>query len=346
MIIAIIAGGSGTRLWPLSTPDYPKHLLKVNGDERSLLQHTYDRARKLTDKIYVVSDDSHIDHVRKQLPELSEDSFIVEPARRGTANCIVAALVHIAARHDHDEPIASIHADHYIRDTSGFMHSFNVATTISETNKRIVLVGVEPDYPADCFGYIEKGEMFDERMFVYNVSSFKEKPAFDVAKKYLDSGNYLWNCGYFVGSINTFRQKMETYAPQLLNNYENLSVASPEEYADTYLGFEPEAIDYALIEKVEDLLVVPAAFDWMDLGSYSDMHKAVGGDEQGNHSYGSVELEDVQNSFVLNQEDKPIAVIGLDNVAVVNTPHGLLVVRKDLGQKVGEVSKRLNSSNN
>lgn len=342
MIIAIIAGGSGTRLWPLSTPDYPKHLLKVNNDDRSLLQHTYDRARELTDKIYIVSDSSHIDHVRGQLPELPKDAFIVEPARRGTANCIIAALAYIAGRHDHDEPIASIHADHYIRDTNGFMHSFKVATETSAANQRIVLVGVEPDYPADCFGYIEKGDLFDERLFVYNVRSFKEKPAFDVAKDYLDSGNYLWNCGYFVGSINTFRHKMEAYAPNLLTNYGQLTAASLKDYEATYLSFEAEAIDYALIEKVEDLLVVPAAFDWMDLGSYSDLHKAVGGDEQGNHSHGAVELEDVQNSMILNHEDKPVAIIGLDNVAVINTPHGLLVVRKDLGQKVGDVSKRLN----
>ncbi len=343
MIIAIIAGGSGTRLWPLSTPDYPKHLLKINGDERSLLQHTCDRARALTsdDKVYVVSEASHIEHVRQQLPELPAEAFIVEPARRGTANCIVAALAYIAARHDHQEPIAAIHADHYIRDTTGFVHSFKVATEISVKSKRMVLVGVEPDYPADCFGYIEKGELFDEAAFVYNVSMFKEKPAADIAKRYLDSGNYLWNCGYFVGSIDVFQQKMRSYAPQLLANYQKLVEAAPADYEATYLGLEADAIDYALIEKVEDLLVVPANFDWMDLGSYGDLHKAVGGDADGNHAYGAVELEEVQNTFVHNSESKPVAVIGVDNVAVINTPDGLLVVRKDLGQKVGDIAKRL-----
>jgi mannose-1-phosphate guanylyltransferase len=343
MIVTIIAGGSGTRLWPLSTPDYPKHLLKINGDDRSLLQHTYDRARGLTDneKIYVVSDHSHIDHVRQQLPELNDDSFVVEPARRGTANCIVAALVHISKKHDHDEPIASIHADHYIRDTAGFNHSFKIATAVSKDYGRIVLVGVEPDQPAIGFGYIEKGSIVEEKSFAYSVKSFKEKPEFPVAQKYVASGNYLWNCGYFVGSINTFRQKMESYAPDLLASYDVLAASDPSDYEKTYLSLESNAIDYALIEKVQDLVVVPASFDWMDLGSFGDMHKAIGGDQSGNHTKGNVEIEAVTNSYIHNDEDKPVAVIGLDNVAVINTAKGLLVVREDLAQKVGEVSKRI-----
>jgi len=341
MIVVIIAGGSGTRLWPLSTPDYPKHLLKINGDDRSLLQHTYDRARGLTDKVYVVSDNSHIEHVREQLPELGAEAFIVEPARRGTANCIVTALVQISKKHDNDEPIASIHADHYIRDVDGFNHSFKIATTVSQEQKRIVLVGVEPDYPATGFGYIEKDGLVDEKSFVYGVKSFKEKPDFETAKRYVGSGNYLWNCGYFVGSVDTFKQKMQANAPELFANYEKLAVATPENYEETYLSLESQAIDYALIEKVPDLLVVPASFDWMDLGSFGDLHKAVGGDPQGNHTSGNIEMEMVNNSYVQNQEDKPVAVIGLDNVAVVNTPHGLLIARKDLAQKVGEVSKRI-----
>jgi mannose-1-phosphate guanylyltransferase/mannose-6-phosphate isomerase len=344
MIVVIIAGGSGTRLWPLSTPDYPKHLLTIDGDDRSLLQQTYDRAKNLTDKIYIVSDSSHIEHVKKQLSELPEDAFIVEPARRGTANCIVAALVYISERHDNDEVIASIHADHYIRDVKGFTHSFKVANEASDANKRIVLVGVEPDYPATGFGYIEKGSLFDENLFVHNVKSFKEKPDFERAKQYMESGNYLWNCGYFVGSINTFKEKMRTFAPDLYESFDSLVNSSPENYQEAYLSLESNAIDYALIEKVEDLLVVPASFDWMDLGSYGGLHKAVSSDKHGNHIYGNVEAEDAQNSFIQNMEDKPVIVIGMDNVAIVNTPHGILVTRKDTAQKVGEVSKRLNKS--
>lgn len=342
MVIIIIAGGSGTRLWPLSTPDYPKHLLTINNDDRSLLQHTYDRARKMTEAIYVVSDESHIEHVKHQLPELPVEGFIIEPARRGTANCLMAAMAYVGQRHGPEEVIVSLHADHYVRDTEGFVHSFKIATEVSRHNNRIVLVGAEPAYPATGFGYIQKGGLFDENSYVYDVASFKEKPDFESAKDYFDSGNYLWNCGYFVGSINTFKEKMRAYAPTLLSIFERLqSMSSLEEYKDYYLGLDNDAIDYALIEKVKDLLVVPATFDWMDLGSYSDMHKAVGGDEQGNHVHGLVNIEDVSNSFIQNYEDKPVAVIGLDGVVVINTSRGILVVPKDLAQKVGDISKRL-----
>jgi len=340
MIIVIIAGGSGTRLWPLSTPDYPKHLLKINGDDLSLLQQTYKRAKQLTDKIYVVSDASHIDHVKEQLSELTEDKFIVEPARRGTANCIIAALVYIGKRHDYDEPIASIAADHYIRDTAEFSHSFHVASEAASSEKRIVLVGVEPTYPATGFGYIQKDQLLSEKLGVYNVHSFKEKPDFETAKSYIESGNYLWNCSYFIGSLNTFKATMEAHSPELYKNYQRLNQAKPEDYEQVYLSFENVAIDYALMEKVPDLLVLPASFDWMDLGSFGDLHKAVSSDGQGNHIQGYVETEAVTGSLIENKEDKPLAVIGLDDVVVINTPSGILVARQNMSQKVGEISKR------
>jgi mannose-1-phosphate guanylyltransferase/mannose-6-phosphate isomerase len=343
MKVVIIAGGSGTRLWPLSTPSYPKHLLKVNGDKKSLLQNTYGRAKRLAsaEDVYVVSEASHIQHVKDQLQDMPEDHFIVEPARRGTASCIVAALARVGKDAKDSEPIAFLAADHYIRDVSGFLYSFKVAASTAKSERRIVLVGVEPDRPATGFGYIQKDTLLDEDKLVYNVDSFKEKPDHATAQEYLKSGNYLWNCGYFVGSVAVFERAMQECAPALYENYQKLLQASPAEYESTYLAFENISIDYALIEKVKDLLVVPANFDWMDLGSFADMHAAAASDAAGNHIEGNVELESVERSFVQNLEDKPVAVIGLDNVVVINTPDGILVAREDLSQKVGDVSKRI-----
>ncbi len=344
MIVVIIAGGSGTRLWPLSTPEYPKHLLKVNGDERSLLQNTYERAKRLSQNIYVITESGHSHHIKDQLTDLPSENFVIEPARRGTASCIVAALARVATNHDNDEPIAVLSADHFIRDVVGFEHSFKVAGEVSKREGRIVLVGVEPDHPATGFGYIQKDGVYDQDSFAYNVHSFKEKPDYNKAREYVKSGQYLWNCGYFVGSVNTFVNKMEKYAPDLFHDFKKLSESkNDEEFNNRYLGFKSDSIDYALIEKVNDLLVVPASFDWMDLGSFGDMHRAVGADESGNYTGRStnVELQDVENSYIENLEEKPVAVIGLDNVVVINTKDGLLVTRKDLGQKVGEVAKKI-----
>lgn len=344
MITVIIAGGSGTRLWPLSTPDYPKHLLSLTGS-KSLIQYTYERAKTSSREIYVVTEKSHAHHVMELLPELNENNFIIEPGRRGTANCIVAALSYLQEFLKPNESIAFLHADHYVRDTEGFKYTFKIAEKVSQKSGRIVLVGVEPDYPATSFGYIQKGDMFDGENFVFSVENFKEKPDHKTALQYFNSGQFLWNCGYFLATSEVFLAAMKNHAPELYDNYQKLQTAKNDDkkFKEIYMSFENEAIDYALIEKVDDLLVVPASFDWMDLGSYGDLHKAVGSDEQGNHISGEqVEIAGVENSIIRNQEDKPVAVIGLDNVAVINTPQGLLVTRKDLAQQVGEVSKRFN----
>lgn len=341
MISVIIAGGSGSRLWPLSTPKYPKHLLKIGGDSLSLLQNTYKRVSKISSAVYIVSEAGHSDHVKAQLNELPDGAFIVEPARRGTANCMIAALAHIAEQAPTDEAIAFVHADHYIRDVAGFRHSFKAAQRLAVDKGQIVLVGVEPSYPSIGFGYIEKGELLSEGSYAFSVKSFTEKPDYETALSYLQSGNYLWNGGYFVATVATFKRCLHESAPELAANYEAYVAASAAERQALYLGFKPQAIDYALIEKVSDLLVIQASFDWMDLGSFRDFNKAVGSDKIGNYVRGAVALDEVENSLILNDDKKPMVVIGLDNVVIINTAEGLLVTRKDLSQKVGDISKRI-----
>lgn len=341
MIIVIIAGGSGTRLWPLSTSVKPKQLLKLTG-ERSMVQATYDRASQLGDTIYVVTEASHADALQAQLPELAEDRFIIEPGRRNTASCVILALNKLQPVVDNDEPIAFLSADHLIRDIDGFVRSFHHAGELSKEYGREILVGIEPTYASTGFGYIEKGEDIDDGR-AYRVASYKEKPDLELADEFLRSGRYLWNAGYFVGSVNTFLKEMREFAPDLLREYESLqSVKDDNEYKTTYLAFENIAIDVALNEKVDGLMVVPAGFDWMDVGNFKDLHDANIKDADGNYLCGdAIHAVEVENSYIRNEEDKPVAVIGLDNVVVVNTPDGLLVARKDLVHRVGDIAKKV-----
>jgi mannose-1-phosphate guanylyltransferase len=343
MITVIIAGGSGTRLWPLSTPEYPKHLLKLT-DERTMVQQAYDRAAKLGD-VYVVTEASHAEHVKEQLPELSEEAFFIEPGRRGTGQCLVLALDILSRIHDKDEPIAFMHSDHHVRDIEGFVRSFQLAGEVSKRQNEVTLIGIEPTMPATGFGYIERDGILETVGGVSRVQSFKEKPDFETAKQYLVSGKYLWNCGYFIGSYNVFMQEIEHCSPELQVSSRRLGAVKTypsKEYEDVYLSLEPAIIDYALSERSKNLAVVSATFDWADVGSFKDLHEVVERDEKENYSYGqNIHALELENTYIRNEESKPIAVIGLDNVVVVNTPQGLLVARKDVSQRVGEIAKTL-----
>lgn len=313
-----------------------------------MVQQAYDRATVLGETVYVVTEASHAEALREQLPELPDEAFLIEPGRRGTAHCIILALDYIARRHDHDEPVAFIHSDHNVRDVNGFARSFHTAARVSSDNNEIALIGIEPTFASTGFGYIERDGVIDESAGVYNVESFKEKPDYETALRYVETGNYLWNCGYFVGSVNTFLDEMQRSAPDLQQNYAALAAISEfgsETYNQTYLALDNQVIDVALIEKAEKLAVVAASFDWMDIGNFKDLHDVVPKDEQSNYLHGeNIHPIEVENVYVRNEEaDKPVAVIGLDNVVVVNTPDGILVARKDVSARCGEVAKKLQS---
>lgn len=342
MIVVIIAGGSGTRLWPLSTPDYPKHLLSLTNNN-SLLQNTYERVKKLAEpeKIFVVSEDSHVHHVIEQLSEAPKENILAEPARRGTASCFLLALNEIKRRKLDDQAIFFLWADHVIRDTRGFTSTANQAAELAEKMQKIAFIGVEPTHASTGLGYMEKGDRLQNGFKnAFELKQFVEKPDLKTATQYFQSGNYLWNTGYMVTTQSTLEREIKDHNKELWDAYQQLLTS--KETKKTYLAFESQVIDKALSEKVADGLVVPGAFDWLDVGSFLDLHGASEQDADGNYLKGGViELEQVTNSYVRNEQDLPVAVIGLDNVAVVATKNGILVTKKTYAQKVGDVSKRI-----
>jgi mannose-1-phosphate guanylyltransferase/mannose-6-phosphate isomerase len=341
MIIVIIAGGSGTRLWPLSTHDYPKHLLRLT-NEKSLLQNTLGRVQQLTeaDKIFVVSEASHSDHVVEQLSDIPKENILIEPARRGTASCFLLALNAIKQHGLDDEAIFFLWADHIIRDKQGFTTTANQAGELAEKTGKMVFIGVEPTYPTTGLGYMEKGDRLQNGFKnAFELKQFVEKPDKNTAAEYFRSGNYLWNTGYLIATRGTLEREIKAKSKLLQDEYQALQ--DSDDPSKTYLDFDPEPIDKALSEHVDDGLVVPGTFDWLDIGSFHDLHGVSEQDSESNYVSGdNIELENVANSYIRNEQGLPVAVIGLDNVAVVATKNGILVTNKTYAQKVGDVSKR------
>jgi mannose-1-phosphate guanylyltransferase len=275
--------------------------------------------------------------VASQLPELKPEQIIIEPARRDTMPCILNAVQFISTRHAHDEPIASIHADHHVRDANGFARAISMAGRVSAQHKRICLLGVEPTQPDTKYGYVHKGDIFNGEENVYEIESFKEKPEYKLAKQYFESGEYFWNAGYFVAPYEVFERAIHDFGSSHWGEQlKRLEHADTNEERDAiYLDFEKEAIDIALMEKATNLLVMPGSFDWMDVGSFDDVHRVSSQDQIGNAITGdNVHIIESEQVYVRNDCKRPVAVIGLDNVTVVNTEHGLLVMRTDKSQKV------------
>lgn len=345
MIVVIIAGGSGTRLWPLSTHNFPKHLLKLT-NEKSLLQNTYERVKGLSENIFVVPEKSHARHIYKQLAELPRKNILVEPARRGTASCFILALSEIRRRRFRSQAVFFLWADHLVTDKQAFDKAVKQAAKLAEAEKKLVFMGAKPTYPSTGFGYIQKGKKIKGRHEnAYELKQFVEKPNNAAAKLYYSSGNYLWNTGYLAGTLRTFERELKEHAPRLWHDYRSLNMALPLMKNRVYMDFVSEPIDTALSEHVPDALVVPGEFDWLDVGSFKDLHDVSKLDKGGNHVSGeNIELENVTHSYVRNEADIPVAVIGVDNVAVIATENGILVTNKAHAQKVGDISKKLQAN--
>lgn len=345
MIVVIIAGGSGTRLWPLSTHNYPKHLLSLT-NERSLLQNTFERVKKVAslNNILIISEVSHVDQVKKQLPEMAAENVLTEPGRRGTSSCVAWALVEIEKRgYDKTEPILFLWADHLIEATDGFVATALKAGELARQEKSIVFIGAHPSYPAVGFGYIKRGKKLPSWDESYEFDKFVEKPDKKTAETYFKSGQYLWNLGYLTGTLEVFLSNFKEYSPDMLQRYKALKAS--DDIEKTYLGLESIAVEYVFSEKIKNALVIPGSFDWMDVGSFNDLHSVNTQDDEGNHIKGeNIALEETTNSYIHNDTKIPTAVIGLDNVVVVNSKNGILVANKNYSHKVGDVAKRLQSN--
>jgi len=343
--VVILAGGSGTRLWPRSRESTPKHLLTLHG-RQSLLQATFTRVGRLSDHVYVVTEQSQVASIKQQLPELPDDRYIVEPARRGTASALGLAALTIAAV-DPKATMLSVHADHYLgRDEDAYVTTLDAEAGWAERRQSLVTVGLTPPYASTAFGYIRVGEPVAQGGLLpaFRVKSFVEKPDLKTAECYIKEGDYLWHLGLFSWPVDVLLREMAAHAPALYAGLERVRVAlaagNQPEADDAYRALPTEAIDTAVLERTNNLLMVRASFEWHDLGSWADLHDILEQDEAGNFVEGEHVLIDSRNCMI-HSPTKLVAAVGLEDMVVIETDDAILICPKARSQDVKLIVDRL-----
>jgi mannose-1-phosphate guanylyltransferase len=350
MFAVIMAGGKGTRFWPRSRERMPKHLLDILG-ERTILRETVDRIRPIVpaERTLVVTGRSHAAEVIRQLPEISPGNILIEPVGRNTAPCIGLAALHILSR-VRDEVMLVLPSDHRIADEAAFRRILLAAAGEAVQGDPLVTIGISPTGPETGYGYIEQGDLAatcgDDR--IYRVRSIREKPPRDEAERYLAQGGFSWNSGMFVWKASAILKAVERFLPDLHRGLMQIREAidtdrEEEVVADIYAGLQPISIDYGVMEKAREVLVIPGSFGWSDLGSWDALWEVSAKDANGNAVRGEFIGIDAADSLI-HSPGKLVALVGVRDLLVVETEDALLVCRRghsqDVRKVVEEIQKR------
>ncbi|MBR5843320.1 MAG: mannose-1-phosphate guanylyltransferase [Bacteroidaceae bacterium] len=341
--VVIMAGGIGSRFWPMSTPECPKQFIDVMGCGRTLIQLTVDRFRGICDPehVWVVTSEQYLSIVKEQLPEIPVDNILAEPCRRNTAPCIAYVAWKIQQRYP-DANIVVTPSDALVLNTVEFQRVVSQALNFTAQSNAIVTIGIRPSRPETGYGYIAAGNQLPESE-ICKVEQFKEKPNLDTAKAYLAAGNYLWNAGIFVWNVNTIVSSISAYQPDLADIFNNIapSLYTPAE-AEVIANLFPTcpniSIDYAVMEKSPDIYVHPADFGWSDLGTWGSLHTHIAHDDAGNATVGNVKLFDSANCIVHAPQNRRVVVQGLDGYIVAEKDNTLLICKLDQEQRIKDFS--------
>ena len=338
--VVIMAGGIGSRFWPMSTPQLPKQFVDVLGVGKTLIQLTVDRFETVCpqENFWVVTGQCYTDLVKQQIPQILDDHIIAEPEGRGTAPCIAYACWKIAQKHP-EANIVFTPADALVTDVPEFRRVIRAALDFTESQRSIVTIGIKPSRPETGYGYIAEGAHI-EGTDIYKVDSFREKPSLEVAKEYLREGGYLWNAGIFVWNIETITAALREYTPALAATMDEMSKSfyTPDEtevVARLFPTCEKISIDYAVMEKAECIYTLPADFGWSDLGTWGSLRTLMPQDEEGNAVVGeNVKLIGSKGCIVHTPELSKVIVQGLEGYIVAQHGDRLLICRLDDEQNI------------
>jgi mannose-1-phosphate guanylyltransferase len=333
IFVIIMAGGVGSRFWPYSRQAHPKQFLDVLGVGKSLLQLTYHRFLPLCQKenIYIVSNASYYDLIKKQLPEMTDDQILLEPNLRNTAPCIAYASYKIACKHPNATTIVTP-ADHAIFMEDVFIQTCRTAIDFADSDGRLVTIGIKPSRPETGYGYIQFKHDSDGE--VKKVKTFTEKPQAELAKAFFESGDFVWNAGIFIWKTKAIIEAFEKFLPEIA---ETFSAISDQYYTDeekgkigwAYERTKAISIDYGVMEKADNVYVVPGEFGWSDLGSWSSLHEYHDKDDHGNVIDGTAMTYDSNDCIIRSPKDKLVVIQGLEGYLVADCDNVLMICKKD-----------------
>jgi len=343
MFAVIMAGGKGSRFWPRSREKMPKHLLDIQG-ERTIIRETVDRIRPLVppERTLIVTGRSHAAGLIRQLPEIPAENILIEPVGRNTAPCIGLAALHILKRAP-DAVMLVLPSDHRIGDEAEFRRVLDAAGKVAAGGNSLVTIGIRPTGPETGYGYIEQGDPFPAGGDgeIRRVRSIREKPDIEQARAFLHRGGFLWNSGMFILKASAILGAIKRFLPELhaglMQIREALGTEREEQVVgDIYAGLKAVSIDYGVMEKAEDVLVVPGDFGWSDLGSWDTLWEVSGRDKNGNALRGEFVAIDAGDCLV-HSPGKLVALVGVRDLLVVETNDALLICRRGRSQDVRNV---------
>ncbi|MEL4308097.1 mannose-1-phosphate guanylyltransferase [Joostella sp. CR20] len=344
----LMAGGIGSRFWPVSTAELPKQFHDILGTGETLIQKTFNRLSAIipSENIYILTNNEYGSLVKEQLPTVKDEQVILEPAMRNTAPCILYASLKIK-KENPDAMLVVAPSDHWIEDEASFIKDIQLCFDTCQNNDVLMTLGIKPTFPNTGYGYIQHKK--DATEVVKKVERFCEKPDYKTAKKFIKQGNFLWNAGIFVWSVQSVLNAFEKYQTAMLNQFlsgfESLNTDEEKEFiAETYPEAENISIDYAIMEPSKNIYVLPASFDWNDLGTWGALYNELPKDENKNAVVNAKALlENSKGNIIHTTKGKTVVVGGLKNYIVIDEKDKLLIYPKKKEQEIKDLLKKLNN---